>query len=78
MTDKEIAMEMTIALIAKDQYVSAVDAAKVFQLLHKVVSDPTITITEELWPKGQSSSFSLNLLTLTCFKISFYFQLLEQ
>ena len=52
MTDKEIAMEMTIALIAKDQYVSAVDAAKVFQLLHKVVSDPTITITEELWPKG--------------------------
>ncbi len=52
MTDKEIAMEMTIALIAKDQYVSAVDAAKVFQLLHKVVSDPTITITEDLWPKG--------------------------
>ena len=52
MTDKEIAMEMTIALIAKDQYVSAVDAAKVFQLLHKVVSDPTITITEGLWPKG--------------------------
>ena len=52
MTDKEIALEMTIALIAKDQYVSAVDAAKVFQLLHKVVSDPTITITEDLWPKG--------------------------
>ena len=52
MTDKEIALEMTIALIAKDQYVSAVDAAKVFQLLHKVVSDPTITITEGLWPKG--------------------------
>ena len=52
MTDKEIALEMTIALIAKDQYVSAVDAAKVFQLLHKVVSDPTIKITEDLWPKG--------------------------
>ena len=52
MTDKEIALEMTIALIAKDQYVSAVDAAKVFQLIHKVVSDPTITITEGLWPKG--------------------------
>ena len=62
MTDKEIALEMTIALIAKDQYVSAVDAAKVFQLLHKVVSDPTIKITEDLWPKGQSSTFRTNFI----------------